>query len=196
VSYGRGSRSRLHHFEGSFTATGGFELHSPVRTLAASADDAASRVGGRYEYRRYPWRDLWTAGFDVGIGVEGSGEHLSFVRHFEPGIELQRGLNNLGTAAIVAARWQRSPRWSVLAAWANGLTLGRSTSHYRGDVETTQQTWGGGWQSNLDIRGEIRVASRATLAVGWFTSGEGRHGSHDSFTYGRSRYTVGVTYGR
>src|SRR5262245_4732639 len=56
VSYDRGRRSRLHRFEGSFSSAGGFELRSPVRITAAAGSDAASRVGGRYEYRRYFWR--------------------------------------------------------------------------------------------------------------------------------------------
>jgi hypothetical protein len=196
IAHERGSRSRLHHFEGTFTSTGGFELRSPVRTTPAPGDDAASRFGGRYEYRRYPWRDLWTTGFDVGIGVEGSGEHHSTDRHFEPGILLTRSLNTLGTAVVAAARWQRSPRWSLQAAWANGLSIGRSTRDYRGDLETTHRGWGGGWQSNLELRGDIRVAARAVATVAWFTSGEGRLGTHDSFTFGRSRFTGGVTYGR
>ena len=90
VSHDRGSRSRQHHFEGSFASAGGFELRSPVATKAAPDDDGVSRFSGRYEYRQYFWRDLWTDGFDLGIGVEGSGEHLSFDRHFAPDILLER----------------------------------------------------------------------------------------------------------
>src|SRR4029450_810643 len=73
VSHDRGSRARLHHFEGSFASAGGFELRSPVATRAAPDDDGVSRFSARYEYRRYRWRDLWLNGFDLGIGVEGSG---------------------------------------------------------------------------------------------------------------------------
>ena len=196
VSYDRGRRSRLHHFEGAFASAGGFELRSPVRTTTAPEDDGAWRAGGRYEYRRYPWRDLWMTGFDVGIGVEGSGEHLSFDRHFEPAIELQTGLTNLGTAAVIAARLQRWSRWSVVAAWGNGLTIGRSTARHRAETETTLSSWGGGWQTNLEIRGDVRVASRARVYAAWLNSGEGRGASHDTFTFGRSRFTVGVTSGQ
>lgn len=196
VAHERGGRSRLHHFEGAFASAGGFVLRSPVRTTPAPGDDGVSRLSGRYEYRRYPWRDLWITGFDVGVGVDASGEHLSFDRHFEPGFELQRSLNTVGTAVVLAGRWQRSPRWSLQATWGNGLSIGRSTQQYRGDRELTQQGWGGGWQTNLEVRGDIRVASRMALTAAWFTSGEGRLGSHDSFTFGRSRFTMGVTYAR
>jgi hypothetical protein len=196
VAHDRGSRSRLHHFEGAFASAGGFVLRSPVRTTPAPDDDAVSRLSGRYEYRRYPWRDLWITGFDVGIGVEAIGEHLSFDRHFEPEIDRHRSLNTVGTAAVIAARWERSPRWSLLAAWGNGLSIGRSTQHQRGDLEVTQRGWGGGWQTNLELRGNVRVATRMLLTAAWLTSGEGRLGSHDSFTYGRARFTMGVTYAR
>jgi hypothetical protein len=196
VAHNRGGRSRLHHFEAAFASVGGFVLRSPVRTTPAPDDDGVSRLTGRYEYRRYPWRDLWTTGLDVGIGVDASGEHFSFERHFDPGISLERSLNTVGTALVVAGRWERSSRWSLIAAWGNGLTIGRSTQQYRGDRELTQRGWGGGWQTNLELRGNVRVAAPVLLTAAWFTSGEGRLGSHDSFTYGRSRFTAGVTYAR
>jgi hypothetical protein len=195
VAHDRGARSRLHHFEAAFASAGGFELRSPVRTTTAPGDDGVWRLSGRYEYRRYPWRDLLIDGFDAGIGVEASGDHFSFERHLAPDIDLERRLNDLGTALVIAGRLRRSPRWSLLAAWSNGLTIGRSTQQYRGDRESSLPAWGGGWYTNLEIRGDVRVASRMLLTAAWFTSGEGRHGSHDSFTYGRSRFTMGVGYG-
>ena len=196
VSHDRGTRSRLHHFEGSFASASGFELRSPVAAIAAPSDDGVSRISGRYEYRRYPWRDLWTNGFDLGIGVEGSGEHLSFDRYFAPDIQLERSLNTLGTAFVVAGRWERSTRWSLLAVWGNGVNINRSTLNYHGAADTNWRGWGAGWQTNLELRGDVRVASRAVVTAAWFTSGEGRLGSHDTFTFGRERFTVGVAYGR
>ena len=135
-------------------------------------------------------------GFDVGIGVEGSGEHLSFDRHFAPDIQLERSLNTLGTAFVVAGRIERSTRWSLLAVWGNGLSISRSTLNYHGDIDSGYDGWGGGWQTNFELRGDVRVASRAVITAAWFTSGEGRGGMHDSFTFGRERFTAGVTYGR
>ena len=196
VAHDRGSRSRLHHFEGSWASAGGFELRSPVATIAAPGGDGVSRLSGRYEYRRYPWRDVWTTGFDIGIGVEGSGEHLAFHRHFAPDILLERSLNTSGVALVVAGRWQRSTRWSLHAVYGNGLSISRATLNYHGDQDTSRYGWGGGWQTNLELRGDVRIAARAVMTAAWFTSGEGRHGQHDSFTFGRNRFTVGVTYGR
>lgn len=196
ASYDRGRRSRRHHFEAAFASAGRFELHSPVRTATAHGDDGAWRAGGKYEYRRYFWRDLGMTGFDVGIGVEGLGEHLSFTRHHEPAFELQTGLTHVGGAGVIAARLDRWSPWSVAATWGNGLTIGRSTARHRGETETALSTWGGGWLTNLEIRGDVLVASRARVYAAWLTSGEGRMGNHDTFTFGRSRLTAGVTYGR
>jgi len=196
IAHDRGRRSRLHHFEGTFTVSGGFELRSPVRSTTALEDDGASRVSGRYEYHRYPWRDLWISGFDVGFGVEGAGDQMAFHRRFAADISLDRRITNLRTAGLLAARWRRSERWSLHAVWGNGITLGRSITDYRSDVEYAHQRWGGGWQSTLDVRGEVRVSAGARLTAGWFTSGEGRLESHNMHSFGRSRFTVGVSYGR
>lgn len=196
ASYDRGRRSRQHHLEAAFASTGRFELHSPVRTAAAPGDDGAWRAGGKYEYRRYFWRDRRMTGFDVGFGVEGLGEHLSFTRHHEPAYELQTGVTNVGGTGVIAARLERWSPWSVVVAWGNGLTIGRSTARHRGETETALSTWGGGWLTNLEIRGDVLVVSRARVYAAWLTSGEGRTGNHDTFTFGRSRLTAGVTYGR
>jgi len=196
VAYDRGGLRRLHHFEGSYASAGGFELQSPVRSIAAPGGDSAFRLIGRYEYRRYPFRDLWITGFDVGIGVEGSGESLSFVRHFDPGIELQTGVTNMGVAGIVAARLRRWSRWSATAAWGNRAVLGRSSQHHTGETDSTTHSWGAGWETTLDLRVDVRVSSRAFVHAAYLTSGEGRLASHDTFTNGRSRFTIGVGYGR
>ena len=195
IAHDRGGRARLHHYEASFTTAGNFELRSPVQSRAAGGD-GASRLSGGYEYRRYPWRDLWITGFDVGVGGAASAERLLFDRHFAPGIELQRRLNTLGSAALIAVRWQRSERWSLHAVWANGVTIGKSNLRYRSDSEAISQSWGGGWQTNFDLRGDARIAPHVRLTAGWFNSGEGRFESHDGHTYGRSRFTVGVRYDR
>lgn len=196
ASYDRGRRSRLHHFEATFASAGRFELRSPVRIAAPPGDDGAWHIGGKYEYRRYFWRDLWMNGFDAGLAVEGLGEHLSFTRHFDPVFELHTGLTQLGGTGVLAARLERWSRWSVAVAWGNGITIGRSTARHRGESETALSTWGGGWLTNLEIRGDVRVASQTRVFAAWLSSGEGRIGTHDTFTFGRSRFTAGAIYGR
>lgn len=196
ATYDRGRTDRLHHFEGSFASAGSFSLETPVRSLPRPSDDSAMRAGARYEYRRYPFRDLWFSGFDLGFGIEGSSDHLSLTRHFQPAIELDTSLNNFGTAGVVAARLHRGTRIDLLMSWGNGVSVGRATSRHQAGAETTHRGWGGGWQTNLHIRAGVRVAARASLVVSYLNSGEGRFASHDSFTFGRSRFAAGVAYGQ
>ena len=196
VSYERGGPRRLHRFEGSFVSSGGFSLASPVRTTPAPSDDRATRWGGRYEYRRYRFRDLGLAGFDLGFGVEAGGEHLAFERHFAPDIALHTGITNLGSAGVVAARLRRWRALDLQVAWANGVSLGRGSSRHQAAVETRIDQWGGGWQTHLHIRAGVRIASRASVLLSYLTSGEGRYSSHDTYTFGRSRFAMGLTYER
>jgi hypothetical protein len=42
-------------------------------------------------------------------------------------------------------------------------------------------------------RAGVRVASRASVLLSYLTSGEGRYASHETYTFGRSRFALGVT---
>jgi len=196
VSHDRGRPYRLHHFEGFFSAGGGFSLETPVRSIPAPSNDGAHRFGARYEYRRYPFRDLWLTGFDIGFGIEGDGERFVFSRHFQPDIEFDRTVTNVGTSGVLAARLHHWTRIDLLAAWGNGLSVGRASLGHRAAIDSEQLEWGGGWQTNLHLRAAVRVGARTSLVASYFNSGEGRLASHDTFTYGRSRFAAGVTYGR
>jgi len=196
VSYDRGRPGRLHHFEGLFAGAGGFSLETPVRSIPGPADDSEKRFGGRYEYRRYPFRDIWLTGFDIGFGIEGSGDRLILARHFQPSIDLDTALTNFGAAGVLAVRLHRWMRVDLLATWGNGVSIGRATTNHYADIDTTQRGWGGGWQSALQLRAAARVGPRTSLVVSYFNAGEGRLASHDSFTFGRSRFAAGVSYGQ
>lgn len=193
IVHDRGTPGRLHRFEGWFATMGSFALESPVRSLPAPSADSASRIAGRYEYRRYPFRDLWWQGFDVGIGIEGDVEHLSLSRHFDPGIELLTSLNQFGVSGVVTAQFHRG-RLDLSTSWGNGLSMGHSTARHRSAVEVSTALWGGGWQTNWLMHAGVRASGRASLVAGYLTSGEGRLSGHETFSYGRSRFTLGVTY--
>lgn len=195
VTYERERPDRLHHFDGSIAIARDFSLQSPVRTLDAADGDHGSRLGARYEYRRYPFRDVGVNGLDLGIGVEGDVEHLAFTRHFAPAIELQSSIVNFGASAVLAARFDRS-RLGLLATFGNGLSIGRESSRHRSDVETSLHGWGGGWQTNLGLQASIRLTGRTSVIVSYLASGEGRFASHNAITFGRSRFTVGAIYAR
>jgi hypothetical protein len=162
--------------------------------MPAPASDGAHRFGARYEYRRYPFRDLWLTGLDIGFGIEGDGERYEFRRHFQPALERDRVVTNFGTSGVVSARLHRWTRVDFMAAWGNGVSIGRARVTHRAVIDTEQLDWGGGWQTNLHLRAAVRVGTRIALVASYFNSGEGRFASHDTFTYGRSRLAAGVTY--
>ncbi len=195
ATYDRERPGRVHHFDASIALARGFSLHSPVRTLDAPDGDRARRLGARYEYRRYPFRNVGLLGLDLGIGAGADVEQLVFLRHFAPAIDLRSAVLNFGTSAVIAARLNRS-RLDLLATFGNGLSIGRGTSRHRGEVETKLDGWGGGWQTHLGVHAAVRVHGRTAIVVSYLNSGEGRFASHDSITFGRSRFTVGAMYER
>lgn len=184
-----------HHIEGSFSSASSFALESPVQQLPTSPDDRARRLSGRYEYRWHPFRNVWVDGLDLWFGAEGDTEHLVLLRHFQAAIELRTNVINFGTAGIAGLRLSRS-RFDVQAAFGNGLSIGRSSSRHLATTETSSSGWGGGWQTNLTLRAAVRVRPRTSIVAAYRNSGEGRFASHDSFSFGRSRISAGVTYER
>ena len=96
----------------------------------------------------------------------------------------------------MAARLRRWRALDLQVAWANGVSIGRSSSRHQAAAETRIDQWGGGWQTHLHISAGIRVASRASVLLLYLTSGEGRYSSHETNTFGRSRLAMGVTYER
>lgn len=194
--YDRANPKRLHRFEFSFSSTGHFVYDAVVRTIPRSPDDHATRVGGRYEYRRYPFRDLWIDGLDIGIGVQGLGEHLSLARHFDPSIEIDRSENRLGTAVVAAARFRRWQWLDVEVAWANGMLINRTHASHSADAEASYDQWGGGWLTDLAIVATVPVSRQVGIQASLLRSAQGLYASHDHASSGRSRLLAGVTYGR
>jgi hypothetical protein len=196
VFYERGSPGRLHHFEGSFVSSGGFSLASPVRTTPAPSDDRATRAGGRYEYRRYPFHDL-------GRRASTSDSASKPTASTWPSNATSRRTSRCTPA---------SPTWEAPASWPpgsvagahwicrwpgpTGVSIGRASSRHQAAAETRIDQWGGGWQTHLHVRAGVRVASRAAVLLSYLTSGEGRYASHETYTFGRSRFALGVTYER
>jgi hypothetical protein len=184
-----------HHVGGSFSSASSFALESPVKSLPTSSDDRARRLTGRYEYRWCPFRNVGVNGLEIGFGIEGDADHLMLLRHFQTAIELRTNVINFGAAGVVAIRLSRS-KFDLQAAFGNGLSIGRSSTRHLANVETSLGGWGGGWQTNLDLRAAVRVRAHTSVVAAYLNAGEGRFASHDSFTFGRSRFSAGVTYER
>jgi hypothetical protein len=141
-------------------------------------------------------RDLLADGFDVGIGVQGIGDHLWLTRRIEPSMELQQREAQLGAAVVAAARFHRWSRLDLEAAWANAAMLTRTHEQHTVDALATTDAWGGGWVTDLALTADVAMSRRAAILVSYVHTGQGRFSSHDSNASGRDRLTLGVTYAR
>ena len=183
-----------HHVEGSFSSASSFALASPVQTLSASSNDRVRRLAGRYEYRWYPFRNVaGVDGLDLGVGAEADANHLSMSRHYPSAIEVRSQVVNVGGSGVVAIRWAAS-RLHLQGTLGNGLTIGHNSTRHVAAAVTEYGGWGGGWQTCVNVRAAVPVHARTAVAAGYRYAGEARFASHDSFTFGGSRFWAGVTY--
>jgi hypothetical protein len=186
----------VHRFQFNTSWTAGFELSTPVGTIPRPDAEKAAQVAGRYEYRRYPFRDLGLDGLDAGVGVEGAAAFSSLTRIFDPSIEMRDRGTDMTAAVVVAGRLRRWRTVQLEAAWANGVAVGHWTTRYSAAVEAETPAWGGGWLTDFTARGDVRVNDAIGIFVSYFTTGRGRYQSHGAATTGRNNVIVGVSYDR
>jgi hypothetical protein len=196
VQFDRASVSRLHHFQFNAGWAGGFEFGTPLGKIPRSAAEKAVHLDGRYEYRRYPFRDLGPDGLDFGIGVEGGAVFRSLTQIFDPAIEARQRGTDVTAAVVVAGRLRRWRSVQLEAAWVNGMAVGRSSTHHSTAAETNRTAWGGGWLTDFTARADVRISDGVTLFTSYFTTGRGRYQSHGASTTGRGQFMLGVVYAR
>lgn len=186
---------RRHRLTFEYATAGGFEYVGPVRSVAAAAGDDVTRIEGRYEYRRYPWRDILVSGLDTAIGVEASGRRLSMTRGEAAVASDVRSLD-AGVAIVAAAQLHHWGRWDAGLTWTNGIRITRDRESFAGAPGLDVRLWGGGWRTDLLLAGRFRIARTAWLTASWLTTGEGTDVSHHSYAFDRRRFTAGVAYAR
>lgn len=195
ATYTREGVRRFHRFNADLAHASSFDYAGPVSSTPAPGGDHLLRVEGRYEYRRYVLDDLFTRGFDVGVGVQGIGRRLSFTRGTTTG-EHQQSDTSAAIAGTLAARWHRSARWCADIAWINGGALLREGESQDGATSFERSQWGGGWLTDLSLQLAVRLADPWSVSVGYLRTGEGTATEHDSYAFGRRRVIVGVSYAR
>lgn len=196
VRHDRATARRLHRFEGWFEDAGHFVLRTPVDSIARSPEDHVARLGGRYEYRRYPFRDLWLSGFDVGIGVEGAGHYERTSQHFDPAIDVTVRGADFAASVVAAARLAHWEAVTFEVAWVNGGAVGRRSTSHSAASDPDVLAWGGGWLTDFRARGDVRVSPTASIFVTYFGTGRGRFATHDSLASGWRQVIVGIVYAR
>ena len=194
IAYERAAR-RLHRFSVSFSSAGAFSYVTPVRTIGAASGDTARRVEGRYEYRRYPFRNVLVRGLDAGIGIEGSGRRLSLTRAVAAGPQ-HNATVSAALACVAVARLHRWDRWAAEVTWTNAVSVLHQRDAQDADAASDARLWGGGWRTDLAASVSVRVSKRASLTGSILRAGEGTAVSHHSFAFARSRITAGMTYAK
>jgi hypothetical protein len=193
--YTREGVRRLHRVNVDVARAASFVYAGPLHRTDAASSDHVLRLEGRYEYRRYLFGDLFTRGLDVGLGVQGIGRRLSFTRDTTVGGR-EESDTTAAIACALAARWHRSPRWWIEAAWMNGGALLHRRESQTGATEFDHAAWGGGWLTDLAVQGAVRLTDPWSLTVAYLRTGEGTATSHNSYAFDRRRLVAGVTYAR
>ena len=186
---------QLHRVTFDIASAGRFAYVGPERRVAASSGDGALRIEWRYEYRRYPFRNLLVKGLDAGVGVEGAARRLSLTRDVAAGRATNVSLG-AAVACVAAARLHRWGRWNAEVMWTNGISVLRQHERYAADPLATVDEWGGGWLTDLAVSGRVMLTRHASLVGSWLDTGEGTTVMHHSFTFGRRRIVAGVMYAR
>lgn len=195
----RFEQSRLksaHLVEVTVSSEGNFSYDSPARSLAASSSDSAARFDGRYEYRRYFWRDVGADGIDIGVGAQGVANRLAFDRHITPDLATKTRITGSGLAGVVSLRVRRWERVQFDAAWANGAIVSARTSEHSASPDSKVSSGGGNWLTDTFIRADWRLTRTMMLSAYWRFAYEGYQSDHFAYAGYRNSLTVGVRYAR
>lgn len=189
-------RRSAHVADASMARLQHFAYVSPLRTVDAAAADLASRFEARYEYRRYPWRDVLADGLDLGIGVQGIGSRAAFDRHITAALSTKVRITGGGAAAVVSARLRRWDRVHLEAAWGNGAVVTLRTAAHSATPGSGETFSGGQWLTDTQVRAGVRLTRSARLELGWRRYVEGYSSSHFAYAGRRHSFHVGVRHAR
>jgi hypothetical protein len=196
VDYSRRRRFRLHRFELTASSNGGFVYDTGVSITQRGSGDGASFLFGQYDYRRYLARKVGLNGLRAGVGARGLGGRRTLRHTFGGGVELSDTTVTATGAFVATLRFARSERVALEAELTNGTTLAHGNQHHVADVAVDAPSWGGGWLTEVAVRGDVRLSHHLT-AVAWLgRDGEGLKFNLRSHTSTRARFVFGVNYGR
>ena len=173
AGYRRNRADRLHRVEFAATSAGEFSYVSSLGSAALPPQDDATSLEARYEYRRYPFRDVAVRGLDLGVGVEALLDRTGLSRSFPPAISITDTLTRGGGGVVAAARLRRWRAAQFEAAWTNAALLARAAHSHSVDPLARSVQIGPGWLTDLDLIGLIRVTGRVSAVLAYRQSGEG-----------------------
>jgi len=197
VVTGRYEITRLksaHLFDLSVSRNDNFAYVAPTRSTAANDNDFAARMEARYEYRRYPWRNVGFDGFDIGLGAQVAGTRVAFDRHITQALLTKTRTTGGGLVGVASMRIRRWRRFAFDASWGNGAIVSLRTTEHSKNPAGNESFSGGNWLSDLMVRGDWTLTSAAYLSVTWRRAYDGYQSDHLSYANYRHSFNVGIRY--
>jgi len=190
----RTNGTRVHRLDLTVSLIGDFQYRSPLATVDLPSADRYRDLEGRYEYRRYFLSDFLMNGLDVGIGAQALGLYSSLSKHVGD-ITAHESSLGAGVAVVAAARLRRWSAFHAEVAWTNGGRIQHLHDRHSESPETSSN-WGGGWLTNLELMGDVRLTRRTALAVRYVSAGEGLLAGHRNAALSHGSLSAGVTYAK
>lgn len=184
-----------HLFDISVSRDGDFAYVAPTRSTAANENDFAARLEGRYEYRRYFFRDVGFDGLDIGLGAQAAGTRVAFDRHITPALQTKTRTTGGGVAGVVSMRVRRWQRVGFDASWGNGAIVSHRTTAHSQNPAGGESFSGGNWLSDLMARADVLLTRAAYLSVTWRSAYDGYQSDHMAYANYRHSFNVGIRYG-
>ena len=173
-----------------------FEYVAPTRTVEGLSGDLASRFEGKYEYRRYFWRDVGFDGFDIALGAQGIGSRVALDRQITPAILTKERISGGGGSGVVAARIRRWQRVQFDVSWANGAIVSARSTEHSAVPALDDTNSGGNWLTDTTLRADWRLTPAMQLSVTWRRYYEGYASGHYSYSGVWQSWNVGIVYAR
>ena len=183
-----------HLFDVSVSKAGDFAYVAPTRSTAASENDSAARLEGRYEYRRYFFRDAGFDGFDIGLGAQAAGTRVAFDRHITPALQARTRTTGGGVAGVVSMRIRRWQRVAFDVSWGNGAIVSLRSAEHSQNPAGAESFSGGNWLSDLMARGDWMLTRATYLSVTWRSAYDGYQSDHLAYANYRHSFNVGIRH--
>jgi hypothetical protein len=190
----RPSASHLLSIQAVFTHA--LTLAAPVGRRQPRPGDSVIRAAARYRYTRYPLSNVTVRGLAVGFGVDGGAALRRDSRHWPPADSWSNHESELAAGGLLAARFERSRRFTLDASWAAGLAIARAMQRHASGSGVEHAYWGGGWQTELAVRARVSLTDRVSILSAAHSAQEWRLLTHRKYTDRLAGVRFGIVYAR
>jgi hypothetical protein len=182
-------------FSAVFTQATEFHYEMGDITIPRPSDDRFTRTDAHYALHRRLFSDVGIRGVSLAAGVRLGLGRTSVERHVPVDLTATESRISATTAFVVTLGFRRGRGPGLDVEWGNGGHVGRLSARHSSD-QLTRTQWGGGWQTDLAIEGDIPIGRVTSLVARYLRSNDGVLSSHRSVASARSSLSLGVMYGR